>query len=49
MAGSLRHIVDSKTGEFTMEKIDNMGDAHEALWDCFRVIHSLTGGGVQNR
>jgi hypothetical protein len=44
MAGSLSHIVDDDTGRFTMDLLDNMGDAHEALEECFALIHALTGG-----
>lgn len=43
MAGSLNHIVD-KTGTFRMEGIENLGDAHEALDECFKIIMELTGG-----
>ena len=43
MAGSLAHIVD-KNGRFTMDLIENMGDAHEALEQCFQVIFSLSHG-----
>ena len=44
MAGSLSHIVDSDTGEFTMDTIENMGDAYEALEECFHLIRAMTGG-----
>lgn len=40
MAGSFKHIV-STTGHFTMEQIDNMGDAYEALEECFFLINFL--------
>lgn len=43
MAGSLNHIVDSD-GCFTMDTIENMGDAHEALKECFEIIRLITGG-----
>lgn len=43
MAGSLNHIVDAQ-GMFTMDTIDNMGDAEEALEECFYIIKALTGG-----
>jgi hypothetical protein len=43
MAGSLSHITSGQ-GEFTMDLIDNMGDAHEALEECFGVIWWLTQG-----
>lgn len=44
MAGSLNHIVDCETGGFRMGGIDNLGDAHEALDECFKLIYALTGG-----
>ena len=44
MAGSLRHIVDSDTGKFTMDCLDHMGDAREALSECFHLIIAMTGG-----
>lgn len=43
MAGSLSHIIDAD-GRFTMELIDNMGDAHEALEECFALILELSEG-----
>ena len=43
MAGSLYHIVDD-TGVFTMDLIENIGDAHEALEECFYIIQAMTGG-----
>ena len=46
MAGSLNHIVDSETGEFTMDSIDNLGDAYEALEECFHLIRVMTGGSM---
>ncbi len=44
MAGSLGHVVDDKTGKFTMNMIENMGDAHETLHECFEIIRVLTAG-----
>lgn len=44
MAGSLKHIVDSKTGKFRMGSIENMGDAHEALHECFELIRLMSHG-----
>jgi len=41
MAGSLNHIID-ENGVFTMDFIDNLGDAHEALEECFGIISYLT-------
>lgn len=43
MAGSLNHIVDDE-GYFYMDAIENLGDAHEALHECFEIIRELTGG-----
>lgn len=43
MAGSLNHIVD-EDGRFTMAHIENLGDAHEALDECFKIIRKLTDG-----
>ena len=43
MAGSLNHIV-REDGYFWMNLIENLGDAKEALYDCFEIIRELTGG-----
>jgi len=43
MAGSFSMIV-GENGKFTMESIENMGDAFEALHECFEIIRALTGG-----
>jgi hypothetical protein len=43
MAGSLSHITDEH-GEFTLDLIENGGDAAEALVECFAVIQALSGG-----
>lgn len=40
MAGSLNHIVN-EDGSFTMDLIENMGDAEEALEECHRIIAAL--------
>lgn len=40
MAGSLAHIVD-EDGEFTMATIENLGDAFEALEECYRVLRAM--------
>ena len=37
MASSYKHLEDH-LGDFTFESIENMGDAHEACRDCFRII-----------
>ena len=42
MAGSLSHIT-SGNGEFQMDLIENLGDAHEALEECFHIIQVLAG------
>ncbi len=47
MAGSLNHIVD-ESGAFTMDSIENMGDAHEALEECFDIVAELLATGVSN-
>lgn len=44
MAGSLNHVVDPTSGQFRMEHIENLGDAYEALEECFHLILLLTGG-----
>jgi len=43
MAGSLLHIVGDD-GKFTMDLLGTMGDACEALDDCYELIVRLTGG-----
>ena len=43
MAGSLGHIV-GKDGRFTMELIENLGDAYQALEECYTLIFELSGG-----
>jgi len=43
MAGSLNHIINGD-GTFRMGGIENLGDAHEALDECFKIIMELTGG-----
>lgn len=43
MAGSLNHII-GKDGRFKMGSIDTLGDAHEALDECFKIILELSGG-----
>ena len=45
MAGSLNHIIDSD-GTFTMDLIDNLGEAHEALEECFNLIIELSEGNM---
>ena len=43
MAGSLNHLVGAD-GRFKMDFIENMGDAEEALEECYQLIHELAGG-----
>lgn len=43
MAGSLSHII-GEDGLFTMDLIENLGDAHEALEECYALIVELSGG-----
>lgn len=40
MAGSLAHITGDH-GEFTLDLIENLGDAAEALEECFYIIQHL--------
>ena len=37
MAGSFRHLV-AEDGSFTMDLIENLGDANEALEECYDMI-----------
>ena len=46
MAGSLNHII-GEDGRFTMDLIENLGDAHGALAECFEIIHLLSEGNMQ--
>lgn len=46
MAGSLSHIVTDR-GEFRMDLIENLGDAQEALEECFDIIAVLCGGDMK--
>ena len=43
MAGSFEMLI-AQGGSFQMDLIENMGDAHEALEDCFNLIAELSGG-----
>lgn len=43
MAGSLKHIIE-EDGTFVMDSIENLGDAYEALHECFHVILDLADG-----
>lgn len=42
MAGSYRHIVNHDGSFRGIELIDNLGDALEALQDCYEIIQRLT-------
>ena len=44
MAGSYSHIVDGDNKFIGVELIDNLGDAYEALEECYGMISHLTGG-----
>jgi hypothetical protein len=44
MSGSFGHIVDDITGEFRFDLIEHMGEAHEALEECYYIIKELVGG-----
>lgn len=46
MAGSYQHI-RGRGGIFTMDLIENMRDAHEALEECFDMIEHLAGGDLR--
>jgi hypothetical protein len=48
MAGSYGHI-RGEDGKFTMDGIENIGDAHEALEECFHMIEFLSGGKAERR
>lgn len=43
MAGSYLHLVNDD-GQFHMDLIENLGDAHEALEECFGMIRVLADG-----
>jgi len=44
MAGSYRHITDSENNFCGLESIDNLGDAVEALEECYYMILQLADG-----
>jgi hypothetical protein len=46
MAGSLNHIIGDD-GRFYMDSIENLGDAYEALEECFAIIYHLSGGELE--
>lgn len=42
MAGSYSHITDDDTGRFIgVDLIDNLGDAYEALEECYGMVQYL--------
>ena len=44
MGGSFQHIIDKDLNFIGVDLIDNLGDAHEALDECYDMIMHLTGG-----
>ena len=42
MAGSYNHIVDEHNNFIGTDLLDNMGDAYEALEECYKIIQSLS-------
>ncbi len=44
MAGSYRHITDKDNNFRGVELIKNLGDAYEALEECWHFIDILSGG-----
>lgn len=44
MAGSYRHIVNEKNEFKGIRNISDLGDAYEALEECYEFIKILTGG-----
>jgi len=49
MAGSWKHIIDNRTGHLVSterfpEMIENLGDAYEAIEECYGMVMYLTGG-----
>jgi hypothetical protein len=47
MAGSYRHITDSENRFIGTDLIENIGDAHEALEECYLMIQHLSGSDKQ--
>lgn len=47
MAGSYRHIVDKNNTFIGIKHIENLGDAWEALEECWHFIDILSGGDKQ--
>lgn len=44
MAGSYKHIINIDGSFCGIDLIDNLGDAHEALEECYEMIQYLTQG-----
>lgn len=44
MAGSYSHITGKNNVFIGVDLIDNLGDAHEALEECYEIIQILSGG-----
>lgn len=44
MAGSFRHVTDNDGAFRGIDLIDNLGDAHQALEECYEMIQYLTHG-----
>lgn len=44
MAGSYKHIVDNNNNFKGVDLLDHMGDAHEALEECWHIIDILSEG-----
>jgi len=49
MAGSYRHITDHNNNFIGIDLIDNLGDAHEALEECYHIIKNLSGDKYRDR
>jgi hypothetical protein len=47
MAGSYRHITDENNNFKGIELIGDLGDAYEALEECWYIINILSGGDKQ--
>jgi len=47
MAGSYRHITDGDNNFKGIELISDLGDAYEALEECWHIINILSGGDKQ--
>lgn len=44
MAGSYKHIVNKSNQFIGIDLIDHLGDAHEALEECYELIKIMSGG-----